>query len=69
MKIEKSERERILENYTKENLDCRKLVSLIDRELKTVSYSSLKKLKSTNSRQGAVSANTSLTKSSPVKIR
>ena len=69
MKTKKSERERILENYTKENLDCRELVSLIDRELKTVSYSSLKKLKSTNNRQGAVSANTSLTKSSPVKIR
>lgn len=62
MKTEKSERERILENYTKENLDCRKLVSLIDRELKTVNYSSLKKLKSTYSRQNTVSANTSLMK-------
>ena len=48
MKTEKSERERILENYTKENLDCKKLVSLIDRELKTVNYGSLKKLKSTD---------------------
>lgn len=62
MKTEKSERERILENYTKENLDCRKLVSLIDRELKTVNYNSLKKLKSTYSRQDTVSANTSLMK-------
>lgn len=62
MKTKKSERERILENYTKENLDCRKLVSLIDRELKTVSYSSLKKLKSTDNRQGTISANTSLMK-------
>lgn len=48
MKTEKSERERILENYTKENLDCKKLVSLIDKELKTINYSSLKKSKSTD---------------------
>ncbi len=48
MNTEKSERERILENYTKENLDCRKLVSLIDKELKTINYSRLKKLKSTD---------------------
>lgn len=44
----KSLREKILENYTKDKLDCKKLVSLIETDLKTVSYSQIKKSKSTD---------------------
>lgn len=44
----KTLREKNLENYTKEKLDCKKLISLIETDLKNVSYSQLKKLKSTD---------------------